>query len=138
MKSTTEIYSAPFFDAIDTTGGESAEIVVPLVYDLLKPDAVIDVGCGRGTWLKAFRACGARIAGVDGRHVDRAELHIPDANFTAVNLSEPFTLEGAYDLAVCLEVGEHLPESMAPLLVRELTSVAPVVLFSAAVPRQGG
>jgi hypothetical protein len=45
---------------------------------------------------------------------------------------------GRYDLAVCLEVAEHLPESSAADLVRALTAFAPVVLFSAAVPGQGG
>ena len=46
--------------------------------------------------------------------------------------------DGRYDLAVCLEVAEHLPESSASDLVRTLTTLAPIVLFSAAIPGQGG
>ncbi len=41
-------------------------------------------------------------------------------------------------MAVCLEVGEHLPATAAPGLVQALTEAAPVVLFSAALPGQGG
>ena len=41
-------------------------------------------------------------------------------------------------MALCLEVGEHLPESKAVDLVESLTRLAPVVLFSAAVPQQSG
>ena len=47
-------------------------------------------------------------------------------------------LDQRFDLALCLEVAEHLPASSAPVLIESLVSAAPVVLFSAAVPEQGG
>src|SRR5205085_7165879 len=43
-----------------------------------------------------------------------------------------------FDLAICLEVAEHLPETAATALVASLASLAPIVLFSAAIPFQGG
>ena len=52
--------------------------------------------------------------------------------------ADPFELERRFELALCLEVGEHLPERSAPALVESLAAAAPVVLFSAAVPGQGG
>jgi hypothetical protein len=55
-----------------------------------------------------------------------------------VDLTDPPTLERTFDLAVCLEVAEHLPESAADGLVDLLSSAAPVVLFSAAIPGQEG
>ena len=45
---------------------------------------------------------------------------------------------GTYDLAISLEVAEHLTEKSGQRLVRLLTNLAPVVLFSAAIPGQGG
>jgi hypothetical protein len=39
---------------------------------------------------------------------------------------------------VSLEVAEHLPESRAASFVADLCRLAPVVLFSAAIPGQGG
>ena len=42
------------------------------------------------------------------------------------------------DLAICLEVAEHLTPAAGARLVKTLCSVAPVVLFSAAIPAQGG
>jgi hypothetical protein len=43
-----------------------------------------------------------------------------------------------FDLAVCLEVAEHLPPERAASFIAELCHLAPVVLFSAAIPGQGG
>jgi hypothetical protein len=37
-----------------------------------------------------------------------------------------------------LEVGEHISESAANHFIESLTTHAPVVLFSAAIPYQGG
>lgn len=65
-------------------------------------------------------------------------LQIPKENFTVADLKEPIEHSRAYDLAVSLEVGEHLPDSAADTFVHTLTSAAPVVLFSAAIPLQGG
>jgi hypothetical protein len=50
----------------------------------------------------------------------------------------PEHLVGRFDLAVCLEVAEHLPPERAESFIRELCDLAPVVLFSAAIPGQGG
>src|SRR5205085_11975533 len=58
--------------------------------------------------------------------------------FRAIDLREPFELPRTFDLAVSLEVAEHLPASSASAFVESLTRLAPAVLFSAAVPHQGG
>ncbi len=132
-------YSGEFFDAIEKGSLQSAQLVVPLVLELAQPQSVIDVGCGRGAWLRAFRNAGVKkIQGIDGDYVDAASLLIPQECFSAVHLNKPFALSGRYDLAVCLEVAEHLPATMASVLVRQLTSVAPLILFSAAIPGQRG
>lgn len=44
----------------------------------------------------------------------------------------------SFDLALCLEVAEHLPAEAGAVLVETLTRHAPAVLFSAAIPGQGG
>lgn len=117
----------------------SASVVVPAIMELVNPRSVVDVGCGIGEWLSAFRHCGvASCVGLDGAHIDRDQLRIPVENFVPVDLTNPPTLSGSYDLAVCLEVAEHLPEKSGEALVNWLTRVAPAVLFSAAIPLQRG
>lgn len=117
----------------------SPTVIVPLIVSLLHPKRVVDVGCGVGHWLSVFRKFGVNeILGVDGKHIRPEWLVIPKDAFRAVDLSHSFRLEENFDLAVCLEVGEHLPKDSADILVDSLVNLAPVVLFSAAVPMQGG
>jgi len=42
------------------------------------------------------------------------------------------------DLALCLEVAEHLPEHVAKALVKLLCVYSDTILFGAAIPNQGG
>lgn len=106
----------------------------------IAPSRVVDLGCGRGTWLKVFAEQGGQdICGVDGPWMDPDQLEIPRDCFVAHDLSAAAPpVEGPYDLAVSLEVAEHLPPPAATRFVDTLTALAPVVLFSAAIPGQGG
>jgi SAM-dependent methyltransferase len=118
---------------------QSARIVVPALISLLRPRSVIDVGCGSGAWLSAFRENGVeQILGLDGDHVDPSWLVIPKDYFRAVDLAKPFDLDRKFDLAMSLEVAEHLPKKHARDFVRNLVNLSPLVVFSAAVPFQGG
>jgi len=141
------VYDDAFFAEHTDVTVQAARIIVPFLLRLARPKSVIDVGCAVGAWLKVFRENGAEsIRGLDGRYVDRSKLLIDPACFTPVDLAQAVTVHRAhtfrpdegYDLAVCLEVAEHLPGSAAPGLVHTLTTLAPFVLFSAAVPGQRG
>jgi len=132
-------YGTAFFDGQRSGARRSAGAVVPPVVELLRPRSVVDVGCGLGTWLAVLRDHGVEeVLGVDGDYVDRALLEIPGDCFRAVDLTEPFHLDESFDLALSLEVAEHLPAGSSVGFVESLTSLAPVILFSAAVPYQGG
>jgi hypothetical protein len=75
---------------------------------------------------------------LDGDYVDASWLAIPRECFKAVDLSKPFDEDEKFDLAVSLEVAEHLPKKHSREFVRSLVRLAPVILFSAAIPFQGG
>jgi hypothetical protein len=132
-------YSAHFFDTLEKGSRRSAEIVVPLLIDLVRPASVVDVGCGRGTWLSVFRDHGIDdVLGLDGAYMAPESLDIPHDRFQAVDLGETFSISRRFDLVLCLEVAEHLPESHAETFLDCLTALGPVVAFSAAIPHQGG
>jgi SAM-dependent methyltransferase len=117
----------------------SATAVVPWLRELVAPSSVVDVGCGTGSWLASFQEEGVRdVLGVDGSHVAQAGLEIPVELFRAHDLTQPLELDRRFDLTLCVEVGEHLPATAADTLVESLTRAAPCVVFSAAIPHQGG
>lgn len=117
----------------------SAQRVVPILMELVCPTSVIDFGCGIGTWLHEFSRHGVvDVFGVDGRSVNVAELKIAANRFRRHHLDQPLKLSRRFDLALCLDVAEELPEQKADRLIRSLTQAAPIVFFSAAIPSQGG
>lgn len=132
-------YSAQFFRAMSASARDSAQVIVPILIDLIDPKSVVDVGCGSGTWLSVFQELGIKdYLGVDGEYVQPDMLQIPKEHFVAHDLACSFTLDRRFDLVVCLEVAEHLPASRADTLVQDLTSLGSIVVFSAAIPFQGG
>ena len=133
-------YDKSFYQQGSHIAISSAAEIVPIVMQLVAPQSVVDVGCGTGEWLSVFRAAGiADILGVDGHWVPREALHIPESNFRCHDLCSVFlALERRFDLAVSLEVGEHLPADQAMRFVADLVALSPVILFSAALPFQGG
>lgn len=132
-------YSRSYYESLGSLARSSAEVVVPYVLDILQPQSVLDVGCGTGTWLAVFGEHGvADVCGIDGDHVRPDRLEIPRERFVAHDLTRPIDLGRTFDLAVSLEVAEHLPAASAEQFVALLTGSAPAVLFSAAIPLQGG
>lgn len=152
MSDTAYHFDGAMYDRIREGCQSSAEAVVPRVYDELvsagaQVASVIDVGCGEGWWGAAFarqRRSGDRdkmvqSLGIDGAHVAAGTAAIPIVH---AELERQGALYGSqprsFDLAVCLEVAEHLQPKRAESFIAELCALAPVTLFSAAIPGQGG
>ena len=136
--SKTQPYTGNFYDAIRLGCQRSAAAVVPLVLGQVGPiESVVDVGCGEGWWGRAFAdhhaAWNVSVLGIDGDYVEN-----PAIPMERIDLSQPFNLGREFSLAVCLEVAEHLDASRAESFVADLVALAPTVVFSAAMPRQGG
>ena len=136
---TKVLYNSSFFDEVTHGTRESAQVVVPLVYELVRPASVLDVGCATGTWLAEWCNAGVPdVLGIDGDYVNRSELQIPLNDFAPVDLQLPFALGRRFDLVQTLEVAEHLDEERADAFVESLARHGDVILFSAAIPGQGG
>lgn len=133
------IYDSRFFEQRKAKARRSAARVVEWLHPRLRPSSVVDVGCGTGEWLAAFAQMGVRdVLGIDGSWIPTDQLEIPLESFHAANLLHLSIPTRSFDLAICLEVAEHLPAEHGEQLVENLTESSPVVLFSAAIPGQGG
>jgi SAM-dependent methyltransferase len=131
-------YGEAFYASL-ADGEPSAQTIVPLLIDLLHPRSVVDVGCGIGVWLATFAQHGVDdFLGIDWSEVPSESLLIPRDRFRTHDLREPLRVERTFDLALSLEVAEHLPGEVADQFVGSLADLASAVLFSAAIPLQGG
>lgn len=135
----TGTYDSTYHAELKEGSRRSAAHVLPLLQELFRPSSIVDFGCGSGDWLAEASGLGiVDLQGVDGPWVEPGTLEIALENFRAADLGAPLDLGRRYDLALCLEVAEHLPQAAAPVLVDTLCAHSPVVVFSAAIPGQGG
>ncbi|TVQ13194.1 MAG: class I SAM-dependent methyltransferase [Leptolyngbya sp. DLM2.Bin27] len=132
-------YTKEFFDFLSNSSLSSAKVIAPIIVELLHPKSVVDVGCGQGVWLSVLKSLGIEeVLGIDGDYIQRDKLEIGENEFRASDLNQPLHLDRTFDLVISLEVAEHLPEEIADIFIRNLTNLGKVVLFSAAIPFQGG
>ncbi len=135
----SKMYDNNFFSELEIGSFEAAKVILPLVLDIAPIKSIVDIGCGVGTWLRAANSLGiVDFDGYDGDYVDRGRLYIDVARFHAADLAEGFALDRQYDVALSLEVAEHLPSFKTDEFIGKLTDAAPIIIFSAAIPGQGG
>lgn len=102
------------------------------------PDSVVDLGCAVGHELEWFQRRGVRVLGIDGHPAAIEQSPLSKGSIQQHDLTVPFEA-GSFDVALCIEVAEHLEEQHAETLVATCDRAAdgPVV-FTAAPPDAGG
>lgn len=135
------MYNNTFYDIIREGCISSARKVIAdfKAFDQHSLASVIDVGCGEGHWGAEF----ARQFNCDLTFIDKDGFESPHRCYKGTWLqvdmaTEDFPDVDRHSLAICLELAEHLPESRADDLVKFLVACSDQILFSAAIPGQGG
>jgi SAM-dependent methyltransferase len=132
-------YDRDYFARHSAGSRAAAEAILPLIWPIARPASIVDLGCGTGAWLEVARRMGAsEVLGLDFDGSPAAGV-ISSASFRAVDLEGGLPeLARKFDLAICVEVLEHVTPSAGERAVAWLCRHAPLVVFSAAVPLQGG
>ena len=134
-------YKASFYSDRKKRTQNASKKILHIVYKYLgQPNvrSVIDVGCGVGVWLKYCEKRGAKTTGLEGKWLPK-NLYVASGKLINSNFLKPLpNLNKSFDLCIQLEVAEHLPYWRANKFIFELTKYSPIILFSAAIPGQGG
>lgn len=139
MTSEPTRYTGGFYQDLEPTSLFSAKAALSIIFGVLDINSVVDFGCGTGSWLRAAGELGARkLTGVDGPWVKREMLVDTSIDLITANLESPIASPGAHDLAMSVEVAEHLTPARADGFVNELCTASSHVMFGAAIPGQGG
>jgi hypothetical protein len=112
------------------------EVALPLILDQI-PNSLLDVGCGTGTWMRSAKKLGVPIVfGVDG--ICPEERFYGDNEFQKIDFRAPWKLNERYEVALCLEVAEHIEKEYAEQFIQNIVAHADKIYFSAACPGQIG
>ena len=122
MPNLDRIYDPAFFEEWGC-GHEryikSAEIIVDILHDQFRPKRLVDLGAGCGIYSHRFATHGVDVVTVDGV-VPPAEFSYP-VPIQVRDLTIPFeNVWGSFDLSLCLEVAEHIPEPLADAFLDNL------------------
>jgi SAM-dependent methyltransferase len=134
------LYDDSFYHGQVDGSYRSASLYAKHLLKIIEVNSVADVGCGRGTWLRAFGENGAtRLVGFDGSWNSQDKMVDQSIEFIPADLNRPLLAPiGRFDLAISLEVAEHLHPDSSGVFVQNLTGLSDVIMFSAAYTKQGG
>ncbi len=117
----------------------SAAALVAELRCLFELASAVEIGCGTGNLLAAFVRHGvADVLGLVGPDTPEELMCLPPAQRRAWDLDLLAPLDRRFDIACSLEVAEHVAPADAERFVAMLVAAAPVVVFGAAIPGQGG
>jgi SAM-dependent methyltransferase len=135
-----DIYSGTYYRRVDSLAAQSAAPITQMIVDEFAPESVVDLGCGTGAMLVDLQTRGVKVLGLEYSRsalkiCQRRGLDVREHNIEA---GSDITGLGRFDVAICAEVAEHVKPQFAENLVRELTTLSDQIVFTAAVPGQGG
>lgn len=136
-------YENSFYASVAKRAETVANLVAAQLVSYVPVKSLIDVGCGSGTWTRAFLREGVdRARGYDlpaaCNLANAASRGFRGASFEEVDFEQQAVSFSGADLSICVEVLEHLRSETAISVLYELTQNSDLILFSAAQPGQGG
>ncbi|HEX5501518.1 MAG TPA: methyltransferase domain-containing protein, partial [Thermomicrobiales bacterium] len=131
-----DYYNREYYDYYNGLGPYTRERWLPFFRQVAAgivadshPRTAIEYGCAKGFLVEALRERGVEAYGVDFSPHAIGEVHEPLRPYCRVgDVREPAAER--YDVAICMEVLEHLDPRDAPAAIRTLAGAADVVYFT--------
>ncbi|MCA9798638.1 MAG: class I SAM-dependent methyltransferase [Cyanobacteria bacterium HKST-UBA04] len=126
-----------FYSSTRLSKLKSIEATANLMVEVFQPRSLVDIGCGEGLFLNVFHQHGINVIGCD---ISEAALKVSSKDFIIfqADATKPIRFNQTFDLAMCVEIAEHIPNRCSRQLVKTLTKASDTVFFTAAPPGQGG
>lgn len=132
-------YNPVYFSGMSPGSLDSARVVLTRLAQVRRFASVIDMGVGQGPWFEPTQAMGCtELVGLDGFWVRRDQALGTRIDFREPDLETDLPIDTKRDLAISVEVAEHLSPARSPGFVHNLTLASDVIVFGAAIPKQGG
>ena len=134
------IYNSDYYEKyVEGPAVRSAERIATTIVKSFNVTCVIDVGCGTGALLEALRNRGCYVFGLEYSKAALSYCYSRRLNVDRFDLEKNVYADNrTFDVAISLEVAEHLPEIASDRYVDLLTFLSRVIIFTAAPPGQGG
>lgn len=134
-----EKYTDQYYDDIDTFAVRSQDVIAQAIVEEFHPTSVVDVGCGTGALLYFLKKHGVRGFGLEYSEAGLQRCRERGVDVKRFDLlRDTFSEARRFDVAISMEVAEHLVEKAANRYVALLCQLAPNVVFTAAPPGQPG
>lgn len=103
-------------------------------------ESILDFGCGMGAWSAALQQKGfKKFILVDHPKTPVEKMIFQDrGSFIPADLDKELPPKQKTDLVICTEVLEHFAKNRSLELLDYITGCSDLILFSAAIPKQGG
>jgi SAM-dependent methyltransferase len=134
------IYDSNYYaNLVEGSAVRGAGVISESILRDLKPKTVVDVGCGTGALLEALRKRGCLVFGLEYSEAALGYCRERRLEVLKFNLERDIlNTDRTFDVAISMEVAEHLPERTADRYVDLLTRLSSRIVFTAAHPGQGG
>lgn len=126
------LYKETDYDDLERSDNASKwEIISKLISDL-KFNSVVDLGCGRGYYLKKFIEMGKNAIGVELSHIC-CDKYLKDLPHECSDI-ENFSLLSSriYDLVLCMDVMEHIAPDKVENMIKSIRSLSGIAIFGVA------
>lgn len=129
------MYNHRYFKTIEQAEKVQAESLADILIEMYDPQSVADVGCATGLYLVPFLTRGVVTIGWDSADYAVEQKLVPTVE--KADITETMS-EVTVDLAICLEVLEHIENDLCGGVIQNLVNMSDLIIFSAAQPGQAG